>query len=122
VIYVNNLAAEPGCYIAGHWGQYGPDRMAEICDWFQIDLDDDDNPVYWRAAAEAETAEDAAIVRNAVGIGSHLASPEECWERHYEAADKIEQLLNDKTTGGFWTWQDGEFFLADDADREEDDQ
>ena len=31
---VNTHPVEPGCYIAGHWGQYGPDRLADIAEGF----------------------------------------------------------------------------------------
>lgn len=110
-IFVNQLAAEPGCYIAGHHGQYGLDALGDVANQFDIELDDDDDPAFWRRAAEAETAEDAAVVRNAVGIGSHIARPDECWDRHYEAGDTAERILRDATTGGYWEWLDGEFFL-----------
>lgn len=119
-IYVNRLLAEPGCYVGGQWGQYGPDRMIEVAENFEMAFDEDDDPRYWRRAAEAETMEDSAVVRNAVGIGSHIARPEECWERHYWAADKVEELLNEATTGGYWEWVDGELFLVEEIEATED--
>lgn len=33
-VMVNGHAAQPGCYIAGHWGQYGPDRVADVAESF----------------------------------------------------------------------------------------
>jgi hypothetical protein len=110
---VNGHEAEPGCFIAGHHGQYGIDMLADVAEQFGIELNDDDDPRFWRRAAEAETAEDAAVISNGPGrIGSHLARPDECWDRHHEAGDKIEELLNERTEGGYWTWTDGEFFLV----------
>lgn len=110
---VNGQDAEPGCYIAGHHDQYALDELGSVAEQFGIELDDDDDPRYWRTAAEAETAEDAVIISNGPNrIGNHLATPDECMERQVWAADKVEELLNDKTEGGYWTWQDGEFFLV----------
>jgi hypothetical protein len=109
---VNGEPAEPGCYAEGHRGQYAIDHLADICEQFGIAFDDDDDPRFWRRAADAETAQESAVVRNAVGIGSHLASPEECWERHVWAGDRLEELLNAHAEGGYWEWVDGEFFLT----------
>lgn len=108
---------EPGCYIAGHHGQYGLDMLGDVVEQFgyEFEPDDEDDPRYWRRASEAETADEAAIVSNGAGrIGNHLAAPEECMERQVWAADKLEEWLNEHTTDGSWTWEDGELFLLDD--------
>jgi hypothetical protein len=113
VMKVNDIEVEPGCFIAGHHGQYALDALADVAAQFDIELDDDDNPQFWRAAAEAENAEDAAVISNGPGrLGSHLARPDECMERQVWAADRVEEILNEHTEGGYWTWVDGEFFLV----------
>ena len=93
---VNGNDADPGCYIAGHHGQYGLDALGDLAEQFGIELDDEDDPRYWRRAAEAETSEDTVIVSNGPNrIGNHIASYEECFERQVWAADKTEEILND---------------------------
>lgn len=117
---VNGQEADAGCYIAGHHGQYGIDMLADVIEQFGGEfgtvldnLDIDDDPRYWRRAADAETIEDAVHIPNGPGrLGAHIASPEECWERHIWAADKCEEWLNERTEDAFWSWQDGEFFLT----------
>ena len=116
-----NEGVEAGCYIAGHHGQYGLDALGDVADQFGILLDDEDDPRYWRRGAEAETSEDTIIISNGPGrIGNHIARYDECFERQVWAADKVEELLNEATTGGYWTWEDGEFFLVDETEQEED--
>jgi hypothetical protein len=99
IVDVNGHAVEPGCWVDGHWGQYGPDRLAEIADglgWLPQSLEDD--PRGLRVIADALS--DAGYDHN-------------YWERHIEAADGIETWLNDHTaTDGYsWGWYDGEFYL-----------
>lgn len=140
-VLVNGHAVEPGCWVEGHWGQYGPDHLADRAEelgWCG-DGDSDDYPLegygndprYWRRVADNERLPE--IVR------------QNAWEYHVEAADKIEQWLNDHTpalcpechqpmhagSDGFyfhdglpceiratldplfysWGWYDGEFYL-----------
>jgi hypothetical protein len=115
---VNGQTAEPGCYIAGHHGQYGMDQLADVVEQFGWEFgaegspDIDDDPRMWRRGAEAESSLDAIPIRNSHGIGQHLATPDECWERHMWAVDRLEEWLNDHTDGGYWSWEDGEFFLT----------
>jgi len=110
---VNGQPAENGCYIAGHHGQYGIDGLADVAAQFGIELLDEDTPAYWRRGAEAEDSDDSIIISNGPGnLGSHIARPDECWDRHVWAGDAIEEKLNYLTEGGCWSWQDGEFFLV----------
>ena len=116
-----NEGVEAGCYIAGHHGQYGLDALGDVADQFGILLDDEDDPRYWRRGAEAETSEDTIIISNGPNrIGNHIARADECMERQVWAADKVEELLNEATTGGFWTWEDGELFLVEEIEATED--
>ena len=95
---VNGQTAEPGCYIAGHHGQYGLDALGDVVEQFDIELaDGDDDPRVWRTRHEMATSQHES---------------EDAWERLVWAADKIEELLNERTVGGHWSWEDGEFFLT----------
>jgi hypothetical protein len=97
---VNGQPADAGCYIEGSWGQYGPDRVATVAEQFGLEIGDDRDPRVWRELADSLEAE-----------GSH-ADENQAWERYMEAAEEIEQRLNMVTEGGYWTWEDGEFFLV----------
>jgi hypothetical protein len=105
-VKVNGQDANPGCYAEGHRGQYGIDRLAEICEEFDIPFDYNDDPRYWRRVADGEQASDV--------------SPENAWDRHVWAGERLEDLLNEHTEGGYWTWLDGEFFLVADTPSSDD--
>ena len=101
---VNTHPVEPGCHIAGHWGQYGPDRLADIAEGFGWTPEKStDDPRIIREFAE--TLDDA-------GYGDKLQGT--VWEWHVESADDIERWLNDRTPdeGIYWHWSDGEFYLS----------
>ena len=110
---VHGEPADTGCYVEGHWGQYGPDHLADQAEGFgwkpETCLDD---PRQIRLIIDhIETCgypRDHTDMRSeAVGIISSL------WEAHTEAADDIETWLNDHTSDGhIWHWTDGEFFLS----------
>ena len=102
---VNDQDAEAGCYIAGHLGQYAIDELAVICDQYDINVPAVDNPLTWRKVADADNLDEA------YGPDGKLYKPEDAWEQHHGAGDVLENLLNDLTEGGVWTWEDGEFFL-----------
>lgn len=109
-ITVNGHDAESGCYVDGHWGQYGPDRVAEIAEGFGFSFantgtDDPRLCRLWADEAEGHGDSDGAFQH---------------WERHIWAADAIEEWLNSVTVGGYWSWEDGEFFLVSDDDDEQD--
>lgn len=43
-VIVNNVATPTGCYVDGHWGQYGPDHLADRAtefDWEPAEWHDD---------------------------------------------------------------------------------
>jgi hypothetical protein len=107
---------ETGCWIAGHHGQYGPDRLADIAEGFGWTPDDclaDPRQVrlivdtidawgYTRTADGCPICND----RRVVGIVGSL------WETHAESVDIITHWLNDHTEDGYsWGWEDGEFYL-----------
>ena len=110
---VNGQNAEPGCYIAGHHGQYGVDQLAEVCEQFGIEVPEDDDPRYWRRMTDYADDPDFEVrVRDLSELGTKRLSPEDLWDRHIWAGDRCEELLNEHTEGGHWSWEDGEFFLT----------
>jgi len=110
---VNGHEAEPGCYIAGHHGQYGIDGLADVCEQFDIEVPEDDDPRYWRRMTDYADDPDFEVrVAALTPTGSRRLSVDECWDRHMWAGDDLETKLNNATEGGHWSWEDGEFFLA----------
>lgn len=97
---VNGQPADPGCYIEGSWGQYGPDRVADVAEQFGIEIEPVDDPRELRLQADNAEAE------------GPTGESDKLWDRHVWAADDIEQRLNMVTEGGYWMWTDGEFFLT----------
>lgn len=95
VTIVNGHRVETGCYVDGHWGQYGPDHLADRAEGFGweprmvsvdgFDKSVADDPRVWRALAES------------LDILDHRDLAGEIWEFHTESADAIEQWLNDHT-------------------------
>jgi hypothetical protein len=122
---VNGHQAETGCYVEGHWGQYGPDHLADQAEAFG-----------WTPGSSLD---DPRIVREFLdflegsGYGGYDATGA-LWERHSETGDEIANWLNEHTPadqyGGMvlaepgpglveappknyvWHWHDGEFFLS----------
>ena len=97
---VNGAEADRGCYIEGHWGQYGTDRLADVAEQFGLEIPGGADPRIWRTVAD--NLEDEGPT----------GESDRAWEQWADCADQIEQLLNNATEGGYWTWEDGEFFLA----------
>lgn len=106
---VNGQEAEPGCYIAGHNGQYGIDGLADVCEQFDIEVPEDDDPRYWRRMTDYADDPDFRVAKP--GVPGHFMSQEDMWDRHMWAGDDLETKLNNATEGGYWSWEDGEFFL-----------
>lgn len=131
---VNGHEAECGCYVEGHWGQYGPDHLAEQAEGFgwepkQVEINGrfyDDDPRTWRAIAESH---DRACDDKDCPFWNPDYPGATAWEYHIEAADDIETWLNSVTSsenedgdqpGYVWHWRDGEFFLSPICDDPED--
>lgn len=85
------ITLEVGCYIDGHYGQYGADRLAEIADDL---LGTDHAATMARYRAEGDEGDVDA------------------WEARRELTDEIVDALNSATSGGYWEWCDGEFYLS----------
>lgn len=80
-------AADAGCWVDGHWGQYGSSRVIKLAQEFGWD----------------------------VYIAPPVLDIEEDWESEfiYDLADKAEQWMNDNIApdGHSFGWYDGEWFL-----------
>lgn len=74
-----------GCYVDGHWGQYGPDRLAQIADGVL-------GTTFYDALTDARESDD--------------------WDAFFDVADATLDALNAATVGGVWAWEDGEVFLV----------
>jgi hypothetical protein len=94
---VNGQEADPGCYIAGHWGQYGMDRVADVCEQFDIAVGIENDTRHWRSRYEEALSQ---------------AEADRHWEDLVQSADHLEERLNEQTEGGYWEWEGGEFFLV----------
>lgn len=109
ITLTNGTTVEPGCYIDGHWGQYGPSRVLSVADdilgthYFDeciAALDDE---------IRAEMAESRSMSDEIPGCETVI------W-----VAEEAEQALNDATPDSWaWGWHDGEFFLWSDEQWEE---
>ncbi|MGH3608880.1 MAG: hypothetical protein ACRDRD_12435 [Pseudonocardiaceae bacterium] len=92
-----------GCWIEGHWGQYGPARMVLIA----ADYGYEDQQI-------------VAIARRHMDECVHPGKDNEITEDEHEAlswgADSIETWLNDNVApeGYSFGWHDGEFFFEPD--------
>lgn len=85
----HSTALQFGCYIDGHWGQYAPDRLADLCESLGFNFQDNDLRKF-----RDEAEEDSRL-----------------WDEYHDATDQLTDLLNDSTVGGYWEWSDGELFL-----------
>lgn len=119
-VLVNGHAVEPGCWVEGHWGQYGPDHLADRASelgWEPENFDDD--PRQLRRAADMIEGWGYVKPAKRLGFGTRPIYGEgegifvTLHEIASEATNDIEQWLNDHTTteGYSWGWHDGEFYL-----------
>lgn len=129
-IKVGDQTPTSGCYVDGHWGQYGASRVLRIAD----DLLGTD---YIKQADKVRECEQCGA-QEMVSDREHLSSvgcmgdrsrthswvkPEGMMTDEYpsgefvsDLADEAEAELNAATDGGCWGWEDGEFFLRPDLE------
>lgn len=101
-VEVKGTTRETGCYVDGHWGNYGLSRMLTVTDGILGTHFYDDAAKEW-----ALTQDGDAVDENAWDGFT--------FEFLHEIADDAEEALNDATPNGFgWGWHDGEFFLSAD--------
>lgn len=103
IITINGHNLDTGCYIGGHWGQYGPGRLLVLADDI-LGTTFYDDTVAETAGTDDEKCDSGLPFSELVG-----------W-----SADEAESALNDATPDGYvWHWFDGEFFLSPMCDDEE---
>jgi len=120
-ITVNGFETEPGCYVDGHWGQYGGVHLLERAEEFDVTHEG----VFCSKLAEIY----AAWPRHSDGelAGSYGADTDEItgpWaaiitcgastgQTVMELSEEVLDLLNEHTVGGRWEWWEGECFLRE---------
>ena len=102
---------EPGCFIDGHWGQYGIARMIEIA----ADMGWTDKAAEPGLGQQKDGIKLA--MRKLASMSPSDSDSEDLTDSEEEeliwAADDAEAWLNEQTPEGYsWGWQDGEFFLS----------
>lgn len=108
---------ERGVYIDGHWGQYGSARLVQMAhemgwvDSVPIRLND--------LSEERSSLEVAQSMLTFTGLDDPTG---QIFEQILWAADDAEAWLNEhrRPEGSYWSWEDGEFGLWAEEDREED--
>ena len=104
-------ADNAGCWIDGHWGQYGIARMIQIASEFGF-VDSASNPPF-------ATLDCVDIALRHLSPGSDVDWLE--LENMEQAADDVENWLNENIApeGFSFGWYDGEFFLWSDESWDE---
>lgn len=95
---VNGQPADPGCYVDGHWGQYGPDHFADQLEGFGVKIGRQADPRFARRVADRCYNDFPDLEADA-------------WERYHYASDSLETVAAGVTEGGYWEWYEGECFL-----------
>jgi len=100
-------AQDAGCWIDGHWGQYGVARMVELAAGLG----------YGELPGMAEVIDIAA--RHLASMGPSTSEPvtDDEHERLSDASDEVEDWLNANVApeGYSFGWHDGEFYLWSEA-------
>lgn len=99
------LPLDAGCWIDGHHGQYGIDKLASIFD--ALVGTTTDGKTFPEVVAGLRAEEDNGSDRAGDILG-------DLW-------DELTDGLNDHTIGGYWEWIDGELFLTDNDDLDDED-
>lgn len=99
--------ADAGCWIDGHWGQYGVARMVKIAADHGY-VDEAAQPPF----ATLDVVACASSVLRSIGPSEHEATDDE-WNCLDEACDDVEAWMNEHVApeGFSFGWHDGEFFL-----------
>jgi hypothetical protein len=99
-------SADAGCWIDGHWGQYGVARLVEIAAGLGYGSDG--------LAGTAEVVELASRhMSECTYPGTDAGLTDDDHERLSDASDEVEDWLNFNVApaGYSFGWHDGEFFL-----------
>lgn len=98
-----------GCWIDGHWGQYGIARMIQIAA---------EHGYSDRAPVDIPAERLAEIHLASMGPSTTPGLTDSQWEDMTWAADGVELWMNENVApeGYHFEWSDGEFFLSADDD------
>ena len=103
---VNDIDIDAGLIVDGDvHGQYSIDKLADVAVGLGLELDPDSDPRHWRE--RINTAEGTA--------------DDYLFEHMSDAGENLLEVLNDKTQGGFFEWNEGSIWLVDEADLEGED-
>ena len=120
---VNGQAAEPGCYVEGHWGQYGGVHLLHQAEAFDAEHDTEFclklSKIFqaWPKEPDGELVGAYGSSRDLFygkGNGPWAAVQnfgDTDGQAAMELAEEVLNLLNEHTEGGYWEWYDGECFL-----------
>jgi hypothetical protein len=103
---------EAGCWIDGHWGQYGPARLVQLAIAYGWD-DEEASELATKHLASMGPSDDEGLTDDEY----------EALVGHGGAADDAEDFLNESVApdGYLFGWHDGEFFLWSNEDWEVED-
>lgn len=102
---ISDHAVESGCYVDGHNGQFALGQMVVLADSF----------LGTNFAHDYPRDEDGSL-SGTYGAEGPWDIGNDHTELCVEIGDRAEAALNDVTVGGYWTWEDGEFFLIADGE------
>jgi len=109
LLQADYIECDIGCWIDGHWGQYGPIRQIEITD---------------EMLGTDFMGELPKVPEEFKAENTHSTYPEINMDELEEilwVSDRAEEALNAATPNGFsWGWYDGEYFLWSQETWEED--
>lgn len=96
---IKALPKDAGCYVDGHWGQYGVSRVIDVAAGFGFD--------------DAEALDLASRHMALYGPSSAPELTDDDWDSLIWASERAEQWLNDNIApqDHYFGWYDGEFFL-----------
>ena len=100
---------DAGCWIDGHWGQYGVARMVDIA--VSLGYGDPADPKC--TDSDIYTKHYAQWHLDSMGPSNSLGLDDDMHEQLMWSADRVEQWLNENVApeGFSFGWHDGEFFL-----------
>ena len=129
-------AADAGCWIDGHWGQYGGDRLIEIASGYGWEPDDEEAKTlldfslfrlsHIGPSMGKDQEEYLSLLRRILALGIDDDALEENEWQAFESQswliDEIEIWMNENIApeGYHFMWEDGEFMLLEDLDEEDD--
>jgi hypothetical protein len=90
----------PGCWVAGHHGQYAIDVAADLA-----------SLLGWSPESWAHDPNTLRSVIECIDGQCEASLIGRMWDMHIECYDHITDWLNEHTSDGHWEWIEGELFL-----------